>query len=263
MTGKALPSTDVWRIILHGDQEPHFNMALDQALLDSVVAGRAPPTLRFYGWTKAAITVGYHQNPEKVLNMEAVRAAGIEVLKRPTGGRAVLHGDDLTYSITLPRADLLASSVIVSYRSLSEALAAGLAQAGVHVTLARGKGIHMGPGPQPCFTSTARYELTSNGRKLVGSAQRRMRGGLLQQGSIPLRDGGVRLRGLLPDGLDLGGLENRWTTVEEITGRAVECMSLASAVAEGFCRQWGARMVTHPPHDDELRDAQRIVYGGE
>jgi lipoate-protein ligase A len=236
-------------------------MALDEAILARVVAAEAPPTLRFYGWDRPAVSLGYHQVPEKVLDLELVRSHGIAVVRRPTGGRAVLHGDDLTYSVSLPAATPWATSVTEAYRVLSEALQWGFRCAGYDVSLARGHTGEQRPGPLPCFASTARYELVWNGRKLVGSAQRRLRGGVLQQGSIPLRRGRVSPEDLLPVGQPVGA-RARWATVEEIAGGPVNADRLARSLAEGFTQHLGVGLCFAALDASDL-DAARLIEAGQ
>lgn len=233
-------------------------MSLDQVIAECVAGGESPPTLRFYGWDRPAVSLGYHQSPEKVLDMAAVNAHALTVVKRPTGGRAVLHGDDLTYSVALPANGPWAVSVTEAYRMLSEALQRGFRRAGVEVTLARGHRGGLRPGPLPCFASTARHELVWNGRKLVGSAQRRLRGGLLQQGSIPLARGTIRLDELVPPGQRIE-VEDRWATVEEAAGRPVDRLHLARELAHGFGEQFGVSLCFESPRIDETIAAQRIT----
>jgi len=244
----------VWRVILDGAREPAFNMALDEAILGRVAAGEAPPTLRFYGWARPAVSLGYHQVPEKVLDLSVVRAYALAVVRRPTGGRAVLHGDDLTYSVSLPGATPWATSVTEAYRILSEALQQGFRWAGLDVSLARGHAGELRPGPLPCFASTARHELVWNGRKLVGSAQRRLRGGVLQQGSIPLRRGAVQPEDLLPAGNRVVS-EARWTTVEEVAGHPVDGAQLARSLAGGFAEYLGVEIRFESPDPSDLAAA--------
>ena len=244
-----------WRVILDENQEPAYNMKLDEAILHAVISGESPPTIRFYGWTSDAITVGYHQRPEKVLDLQRTEAAGIKIITRPTGGRAVLHGNDLTYSISAPTGFFRGAGITESYRVLSEALAAGLAEAGVDVTLARGQGSGHAPGPKPCFASTARYELTWKGMKLVGSAQRRIRDGILQQGSIPLRDGVVDMWDLLPPAIRSRIERSPWATIEEILGTTVDREEIARSVSTGFCRHLGVSILELDPSGSEIEYA--------
>ena len=144
--------------------------------------------MRVYGWSPACISLGNSQDPERELDLEAVAARGWDVVKRATGGRAVLHIEELTYSV-IARADAEAwcETQASSYRVISQALAQALSVEGLGVTLDRGYPVEK---PQdlramtPCFSSTARSEVVFGDRKVVGSAQRRTRGAFLQHGSI-------------------------------------------------------------------------------
>lgn len=247
-----------WRVILDGEGPPAFNMALDQAIAERVALGECPPTVRFYGWDRPCVSLGYHQMPDRVLDVQAVYAHGIVVVKRPTGGRAVLHGDDLTYSIALPSGGPWSIGITEAYRMLSEGLQRGFRRAGLDVALARGHREGLGPGPLPCFASTARYELVWKGRKLVGSAQRRLRGGLLQQGSIPLTRGPIRLEELVPAGQKVR-VEDRWTTVQEAAGLPVDRRQLARELAIGLGEQFGVALRFAAPDTAELTAAQRMI----
>src|SRR5207248_5632486 len=124
-----------WRLLLDPPAEGAWNMAVDEVLLDGVAAGSSPPTLRFYSWMPACLSLGYFQ-PSSVVNVEGCRGLGIEIVRRPTGGRAILHDRELTYSVALP-AFVLGhdAGILPSYRRLSLALQAGLARLGIEVSL--------------------------------------------------------------------------------------------------------------------------------
>src|SRR5438552_1703789 len=184
-----------WRLLLDPPAEGAWNMAVDEVLLAGVAVGSAPPTLRFYAWTPACLSLGYFQ-PFSVVNVEGCRGLGIDVVRRPTGGRAILHDRELTYSVTLPASVLGHDAGIVpSYHRLSLALQAGLQDLGVPATLAP---LESGPavvdqGPV-CFDRPSAHEILLGGRKLVGSAQVRRSGALLQHGCRSLALVGSRLR---------------------------------------------------------------------
>src|SRR2546422_2374683 len=181
----ASMSDAAWRLLLDPPAEGAWNMAVDEVLLDGVAAGSAPPTLRFYTWTPACLSLGYFQ-AFGVVNVEGCRGLGIDIVRRPTGGRAILHDRELTYSVALP-APLLGhdAGILPSYRRLSLALQAGLRRLGINVGLAPEsetptRAVH---GPA-CFDRPSAHEILLQGRKLVGSAQVRRAGALLQHGSI-------------------------------------------------------------------------------
>src|SRR5207253_884642 len=168
-----------------GDPEGSVNMADDQVLLDGVAAGNAPPTLRFYSRTPACLSLGYFQ-PFSIVNVEGCRGLGIDIVRRPTGGRAILHDRELTYSVALP-ASVLGhdAGILPSYRRLSLALQAGLARLGIEVSLAPESEAPSRAGQGPvCFDRPSAHEILLRGRNVVGSAQVRRAGALLQHGSI-------------------------------------------------------------------------------
>jgi lipoyl(octanoyl) transferase len=178
-------SDAAWRLLLDLPAEGAWNMAVDEVLLDGVAADSAPPTLRFYTWTPACLSLGYFQ-PFGIVNVESCRERGIDIVRRPTGGRAILHDRELTYSVALP-ASVLGhdAGILPSYRRLSLALQAGLQRLGIDVSLAPeseapNRAVH---GPV-CFDRPSAHEILLHGRKLVGSAQVRRAGALLQHGSI-------------------------------------------------------------------------------
>lgn len=172
-----------WRLVVDGRRRGTQNMAVDEALLDSVSRGQAPPTLRFYQWAPPCLSLGYFQ-PFSAVDAQACRKAGVDIVRRPTGGRAILHHHELTYSISLPVAVLdQESGVLQSYYHLSLGLTEGLRRLGVETTLAPSAPLRADHGPA-CFDEPSDHEILFDGRKLVGSAQVRRNGALLQHGSI-------------------------------------------------------------------------------
>lgn len=222
-------------------------MAVDRAILAEVEAGNSPPTLRLYGWNPPCISLGHSQKAEDELDADAVAAAGFDVVTRPTGGRAVLHIDELTYSVIAPfDAAPWCATQAQSYRVISQALAQVLAQEGVGVSLDRGYPVEK---PQhlramtPCFSSTARSEVVWGERKVIGSAQRRFRSAFLQHGSILVSEGHRRIVECLRlDGerrkqyLEI--LDRNAVSLERILGRRVAW----TAVAEGFLLKLAAAL---------------------
>lgn len=174
-----------WRLIYDSPTNGSANMARDEAILAAVSAGDSPPTLRFYDWSPPCLSLGYGQ---KATDADTARleAAGWQLVRRPTGGRAILHIDELTYSIAVPESHPIAAGGIVeSYRRISAALLAGLQALGAQADAQPRAAGHRAAGPV-CFEIASHYEITVGGRKLVGSAQVRRKGGVLQHGSIPL-----------------------------------------------------------------------------
>jgi lipoate-protein ligase A len=174
-----------WRLLNTGLADGATNMAVDEAILWAVAEGRSPPTLRFYGWEPPCLSIGYSQSMEGEVNVARCRESGIGIVRRPTGGRAILHADELTYSIVAPQMEpRVAGGVIESYRRLSAGLVAGLRALGLavaQVETADDKG-----ESAACFDAPSSYEITVDGKKLVGSAQVRKKRVVLQHGSLPL-----------------------------------------------------------------------------
>lgn len=184
--------TEHWRFVHTPSLSPEMNMAVDEAILTMHSRGEVPPTIRFYSWDPATLSIGYFQKIEKEVHMESVRRHGFGFVRRPTGGRAVLHDQELTYSVIVsenhPR---MPNSVTESYRVLSTGLMHGFRRLGFHaemVSLAteEEKKKYTSAGSAACFDSPSWYELVVEGRKVAGSAQTRQKGTILQHGSILL-----------------------------------------------------------------------------
>lgn len=236
-----------WRLLDSGARTGAYNMALDRAILAEVERGASPPTLRIYGWSPACITLGHSQKPGRELDLEKVKALGYDVAVRPTGGRAVLHVDELTYSVIAPSgAEPWCAAQASSYRIISQAVAQALDQAGFGLTLDRGYPVEKPQGLRamtPCFSSTARSEVVWGDRKVVGSAQRRFRGAFLQHGSILVSEEHRALVDCLR--LDAGKrreyleiLDRNAVSLEGIHGRRPDWRRLA----EGFAARMAAAM---------------------
>lgn len=178
-----------WRLINSGFQTGAMNMALDEALLHSVANGDSLPVLRFYRWQPATVTLGYAQSVMTDLDQDICRKAGLDVVRRSTGGRAVLHDQEVTYSVIAPlNTSLFGHSVLDCYRVISEILQKTLVQLGLPAELVPGKprGGHLNALKAVCFSAPSQYELVINGCKVAGSAQKRFGQTFLQHGSIPI-----------------------------------------------------------------------------
>jgi lipoate-protein ligase A len=176
------PAPQRWRLLQHGAAHGAYNMGVDEALLASAIRGTA--TLRFYGWEGHWLSLGYAQKLDAG-RIAACADAGVGIVRRVTGGRAVLHGGDLTYCLAAPETALPAG-LRGSYRLVADALIAGLASLGVAAGRTAAPGGAGGSNDLDCFATPAEDEICVRGRKLAGSAQRRTRGGVLQHGSIRL-----------------------------------------------------------------------------
>jgi len=176
---------DEWRFIENGPCPAAMNMAIDEALAQSVRKGTSPPALRVYGWTTTSVSIGRFQKIDAV-NLPYCTEMHIPIVRRPTGGRAVLHGDELTYSFSAQTgAGPFSKGLMDSYRQISRALCRAISALGPAAESKKTRTQEEGSGNPLCFHSAAFAEITLMNRKLVGSAQKRWTDGLLQQGSIP------------------------------------------------------------------------------
>ena len=181
------------RIIDTGPGKAAFNMAMDSVLAHRVATGASGPVFRIYTWAERAISIGFSQYPAHVLDIERCRQDGVPVVRRPTGGRAVLHGDDLSYSLVISADDpILGGTLRESCRQISMMLRDALRHVGIDASIGKQyRSVYEkdGVGSPPCFMSTSRFEITAGGKKIAGLAQRRMNGVLLQQGTILMHVG--------------------------------------------------------------------------
>ncbi|MBA9027418.1 MULTISPECIES: lipoate--protein ligase family protein [Bacillaceae] len=181
-----------WAFIDSGNCTPAFNMALDEALLNWHSNGEIPPVVRFYGWNPATLSIGYFQRAEKEINLEEVKRQGLGFIRRPTGGRAVLHEHELTYSVIVNEEyPDMPKNVTEAYRVISEGILMGFRNLGLDAYFAvpsteKEKAALKEPRSSVCFDAPSWYELVVEGRKVAGSAQTRQKGVILQHGSILL-----------------------------------------------------------------------------
>jgi lipoyl(octanoyl) transferase len=231
-------------------------MALDAYLAERLRARTHPPVLRLFQWSPPAISLGLHQAAGELDTARCERES-IDVVRRPTGGRAILHAEELTYTVVMPAR----GSVMDVYNRISLALVRGLRLFGADVEMSRLQLERLGasgpPSSIPCFTSTAKYEIEWRGRKLVGSAQRQYReeGVVLQHGSILTGPAHRRLveylmvddetRSALAD-----GMARKTVDLQEILSGPVDEVFLAACVRRGFEEEWGITFCTAPPVEE-------------
>lgn len=177
-----------WRLLLHGPADGAWNMAVDEALARAAGDGLAPATLRFYGWSGPTVSLGYLQRTPGGVDLAACRRRGIGLVRRITGGRAVLHAAEITYSVALPlQAPWRCLPVPQLFARICNGLIAGLRRLGVEAALGESAlSPERAPGGGACFLLRRMPAIVAGGRKLVGSAQRRWDRVLLQHGSILL-----------------------------------------------------------------------------
>lgn len=249
-----------WRLI-RGCGRPAENMARDVAVAWGVGEGLAPPTLRVYCWDPPALSLGYAQRPEAAVDLAACARQGLAVVRRPTGGRAVLHEGDVTYAVAVSRRGAWAGlSVAATCSAIHEAVAAGLRRLGVPADVAGPRTVREGARGALCFAAVSSHEITAGGRKLVGSAQRRFRHAILQHGSIPLTVDRERLASLARRGPGdgAGGLGRAMVSLAEILGRTPAADEVAAALAAGLEETFGIVLHDAGYHPAEQRLADQL-----
>jgi len=260
-------TTSKWRVIYSGHNDGHYNMAVDEAIMESVAAQVVPPTLRIYGWSPPAVSLGRFQEVEQQVDIEALRQRGWSLVRRPTGGRAILHDDEVTYSVCVPQDQIEDGySIIRSYRCLSRGIQRGLELLGVEAELGRKSPATGGKGSGHqqsaiCFSHSTRADMVAAGRKIVGSAQVRKNGVILQHGSVPISldvsDHLVVMPGSgAPD--EAQALSTAAVGVSDLLGRRVTYQELAEALVAGFGQALGLELQTGQLTDVEQDRAQQL-----
>jgi len=255
-----------WRLIEHQPAKGAWNMAVDEAILESVYTGDSPPTLRLYAWQPACLSLGYAQSFAEV-NTQTLTTKGWDVVRRPTGGRAILHIDELTYAVIAPQTEpRVKGGVLESYLRLSRALLEslnilGLAPQAKEKELTKHKG-----KPNPvCFEVPSNYEITVNGLKLIGSAQARRKGGVLQHGALPLFGDLTRIITALrfPDkaaqDLAEARLLSHATTVERELGASLTWQRASEAFQQGFASTLNLSLVVDELTEKEICRVQELM----
>jgi lipoyl(octanoyl) transferase len=247
-------------------------MAVDEALFRVHIRRKNPPTLRLYGWLSPALSIGYFQDYEKEVDDAACRRFGVEVVRRATGGKAVLHESELTYAV-IAGADssLIPADILASYRVISGCIASGLARIGIHTRMKEdGRQATDGTLRSSCFSSPSRYELLVGERKICGSAQMRSQGVFLQHGSLLTAFDPLRTCAVMLPHRDAAGyadlLRHSVTSVGEQAAAAVKEESLCRHLQEGFEAMLGIRFREGQltPEEEELRDELMAKkYGNE
>jgi lipoate-protein ligase A len=256
-----------WRFVFSGAGDAFWNMALDEAIFQLCQRRHVLPTLRLYLWKPPGISIGYFQTLEKTVGLSKCRKSDIDVVRRITGGRAVLHEDEITYSLCARSEECpeLGRNTVETYQRISLALVESLKALRIQAEWVRPEKERIAFTEnsyfsKPCFVSSSRFEITVAGKKLVGSAQRREKSSFIQHGSIPLGDGKVSLGELLTEtktGEKIKEkLKEKSTNLERILKRSVECEEVISALKKGFSTFFGVRLVEEELTPGELETAR-------
>jgi lipoate-protein ligase A len=254
-----------WRLLITPPARGAWNMAVDESILLHIGRGESPPTLRLYAWTPACLSLG-HAQPFKDVDMDRMNERGWEVVRRATGGRAILHTDELTYSVIAPNDEpRVAGTVLESYNRLAQALLLAVKNLSLPVEMREGKSGGPADLNPVCFEVPSTHEITVNAKKLIGSAQARRKEGVLQHGSLPLTGDLARICQALVYESEAARetasqrLLARATTVESALGRAVTFETAARALAGAFEAQLGLTFERGDLSETESRIADQLV----
>lgn len=240
--------THACRLLTTGEGSAAFNMGLDEAILESVAAHEAPPTLRLYAWKPAAISIGYFQGLHEEVDVAACASHGVDVVRRITGGGAVFHQAELTYSVVIPEGHpLFVRSILASYERICAGVIAGLGFLGIDSAFA------------PI------NDIVSLGKKVSGNAQTRKRGCILQHGTV-LLDVDVELMFELlkvpaekAKGKLIEDVKQRVTSLRALRGSEVPFAEAAEAMAKGFAEAMSLDLGAVQPSEVELKRAAEIA----
>jgi lipoate-protein ligase A len=251
-----------WRLIKDSYHNGFINMAVDEAIMIAHKNGLVPPTIRFYQWSPPAVSLGYFQDLKKEINVKVCQDIGIDIVRRPTGGKAVLHDQELTYSFIIKENDpLVNDSILETYKKISGGIIRGLSYLGIKAELVplRGKlenhlsgrsdkaRIHHLDFKSICFSIPSQYEVQVEGKKMVGSAQVRKGGVVLQHGSLLIKLEKDKLFSVFnfPSDQIREKLKSKFkaTSLEEILKRKIDFSELSNILPRGFEEEFRVKLV--------------------
>lgn len=268
----------VWHYINSGKCSASYNMALDEALLEWHSKGEIGPVLRFYEWAPATLSIGYFQNVSKEIDMEQVAKSGLGFVRRPTGGRGVLHEHELTYSVIVTEDyPNMPETVTEAYRVISGGLLEGFRNLGLDAyfsipeTEEQRQGLKK-PQSAVCFDTPSWYELVVEGKKVAGSAQTRQKGVILQHGAILLSLDEEKLVSLFKFKSEeqkermRAGLSDKAVAIDRLMGRKVTASEGAEAFSKGFEKALNIKLEPYEFSEAQLQHVKEIEerkYGND
>ncbi|MHA2958493.1 lipoate--protein ligase family protein [Priestia megaterium] len=267
-----------WRFIDSNNRSPYYNMALDEALLEWHSKGEIPPTIRFYGWNPPTLSIGYFQKAEKEINFDKVKELGLGFVRRPTGGRGVLHDEELTYSVIVSEEyPNMPKTVTEAYRVISEGLLEGFRSLGLEAYFAiprseEEKNSLKNPRSSVCFDAPSWYELVVEGRKIAGSAQTRQKGVILQHGSILLEIDEDKLFSVFNYPNDRvkermqRAFRSKAVAINAIAGRKISIQEAKEAFYKGFASALDIDLEPYTLSEEEeayVEELARTKYGSD
>ncbi|MCK5139155.1 MAG: lipoate--protein ligase family protein [Thermodesulfovibrionia bacterium] len=236
--------SSTWRYLDTGFLSGYENMAIDEAVFKSCQQGKSLPTIRLYGWTPPAVSLGYFQKAEKSVNLEACKRRGVDVVRRLSGGRAVLHDRELTYSLICPeKTPPFGNTILETYKTISMCLISALKNLNLDAKWVTSKDKHssfrhLNDKTVSCFSSPSWYEITVEGKKICGSAQKRGGGVWMQHGAILLEHDIEMLVEVLKSGKSkqefMDEIFSSTTSINNHLGKKIDFFELKALVLKGF-----------------------------
>jgi len=248
-----------WRVIKDTKYNGAMNMAIDEAIMVAHEKEKIPPTIRFYQWSPPAVSLGYFQDLQKEINIDACRNSGIDIVRRPTGGKAVLHDRELTYSFVIGEGHaLINSSILKTYKKISRALILALEPLEIHADLVplreksdkdyvKNIARDSFSFKSNCFSAPSQYEVQVDGKKIIGSAQVRKRGVVLQHGSLLMEIDREKWFSVFnyPSEKILNKVKTRFkaTSIEEIIKEKISFSKLSNLLPKGFEKEFHVQLI--------------------
>lgn len=260
-----------WGFIDSGDCSPAYNMAMDEALLNWQSRGEIPPIIRFYGWEPATLSIGYFQKAKAEIEIEEVKRQGLGFVRRPTGGRAVLHEHELTYSVIVPETyPGMPNTVTEAYRVISEGILMGFRNLGLDAYFSvpetdQEKAALKSPRSSVCFDAPSWYELVVEGKKVAGSAQTRQKGVILQHGAILLELDEDKLFSVFRFSNEKvkermkNNLKNKAVAINDIAGRKITIPEAKQAFEKGFAEGLSIDLEPYVLNEKQLLEVEGIA----
>ncbi|MGA1841842.1 MAG: biotin/lipoate A/B protein ligase family protein [bacterium] len=262
----------MWRLIDSGAGLASENMAIDEAILKSCELRESPPTLHFYTWKTPSISLGYFQDFSDTVKVNECLVKGIQVVRRITGGRAVVHHKDVSFSLIFPaKGGIIPPGISSSYRMIAQGLIEGLRSLGIMADISDNKRFQNGFKKEErdlsaCFLTRIRFEVMVSGRKLLGFAQRRIGDWVLLQGTIMIDLDRSLWTDFLyyPDSLDsheiIDRLRSEITSVNEVLGKQDDIvLSMKKALLKGLSKVLGIRFAIQGLGFKEWTDVDRLA----
>ncbi|WP_089740075.1 lipoate--protein ligase family protein [Gracilibacillus ureilyticus] len=259
--------TETWYFIDTGKSLPAFNMAVDECLLNWHSKGEIPPIIRFYEWEPAGMSVGYFQKTKNKIDLDALKNQNIPLVRRLTGGRAVLHDQELTYSVIVSENHPdMPKSVKDAYRVISKGLLEGFKLLNIEASFSIPEGKLETTQSAVCFEEPSWYELVIEGKKAAGSAQTRQKGVILQHGSIPITIDNNKLYDLFlyPNERVKERAKNAFkdkaVSIQDVATEKVSVEKARTAFRQGFAKGLDIELTSYEFNEAQLREIEELMY---